>query len=67
MFNEWKNLLIRESIAKSSLIKLRSISSSTYFKIGKLLEIASYLEQTNANVLFINDLLSSIQQLKLEK
>ena len=31
LYDEWKNELIRESMAKSSLIKIRKIHSSTFF------------------------------------
>jgi hypothetical protein len=39
MFNEWKNKILRTSIAKSSLMKVKSTSSKNYFSKGKVLII----------------------------
>ena len=36
LYNEWKNQLLRKSIAKSSLLKVRSTSNNTYFTKGKV-------------------------------
>ena len=38
--NEWENLKLRSNIAKTSVIKLRSIKKRTFFGVGKLHEIA---------------------------
>lgn len=68
MYDEWKNELLRESVAKSSLIKVRKIHSSTYFTKGKLNEMGYFLkENKRINVVFVNAQLSSLQQKKLEK
>ena len=36
MYHEWKNKLLRASFAKSSLIKVRNVNTSTYFGSGKV-------------------------------
>lgn len=68
MFDEWKNELIRESVAKQSLIKLRRTHSGTFFPKGKLNELGFFLkEHEDVNVVFVNAQLTSLQQKKLEK
>ncbi|CDW87062.1 gtp-binding protein [Stylonychia lemnae] len=42
LFDEWKNEYIRESVARSSLIKVRKIHSGTYFTKGKLNELGRF-------------------------
>jgi 50S ribosomal subunit-associated GTPase HflX len=61
MYDEWKNELLRESVAKSSLIKVRRIHSSTYFTKGKLNDIGFYLKDNpEINVVFINSQLTAL-------
>lgn len=68
LYDEWKNELIRESMAKSSLIKIRKIHSSTFFQKGKLNDLGYFLkENSDINVVFINATLTALQQKKLEK
>ena len=68
MYDEWKNELIRESMAKSSLIRVRKVHSSTFFTKGKLNELGYYLKDNkDINVVFVNSTLTSLQQKKLEK
>jgi 50S ribosomal subunit-associated GTPase HflX len=68
MYDEWKNELLRESVAKSSLIKVRRIHSSTYFTKGKLNDLGYFLKDNeDINVVFINSTLTALQQKKLEK
>jgi 50S ribosomal subunit-associated GTPase HflX len=68
MYDEWKNELLRESVAKASLIKVRRIHSSTYFTKGKLNDIGYFLKDNeDINVVFINSTLTALQQKKLEK
>jgi len=45
MQDEWKNELLRESVAKSSLIKIRSVHSGTYFTKGKLNDLGYFLRK----------------------
>lgn len=55
MFDEWKNELIRESVAKSSLIKVRKIHSTTFFPKGKLNDLGYFLKDNkDINVVYIN-------------
>ena len=62
LFDEWKNEYIRESVARSSIIKVRKIHSGTYFTKGKLNEIGFYLKDNpDVNVVFINSTLTSLQ------
>jgi 50S ribosomal subunit-associated GTPase HflX len=68
MYDEWKNELLRESVAKASLIKVRRIHSSTYFTKGKLNDLGYFLKDNeDINVVFINSTLTALQQKKLEK
>jgi predicted RNA-binding protein YlxR (DUF448 family) len=68
MYDEWKNELLRESVAKSSLIRVRKVHSSTFFTKGKLNELGYYLkDNAQVNVVFVNSTLTSLQQKKLEK
>ena len=68
MYDEWKNELLRESVAKASLIKVRRIHSSTYFTKGKLNDLGYFLKDNeDINVIFINSTLTALQQKKLEK
>lgn len=68
MEDEWRNILLRESMAKSSLVKIRQIHSGTYFTKGKLNELGYYIKDNPAiNVVYVNTQLTSLQQKKLEK
>lgn len=68
MYDEWKNILLRESMAKSSLIRVRKVHSSTFFTKGKLNELGYFLKDNkDINVVFVNSTLTSLQQKKLEK
>lgn len=61
MYDEWKNILIRESVAKSSLIRVRKIHSSTFFTKGKLNELGFFLkENKDVNVVFVNSTLTAL-------
>ncbi len=42
--NEWKNPNLRESVAKSSIIRCRKISSTTFFTKGKLNELGLFIK-----------------------
>lgn len=62
LFDEWKNEYIRESVARSSIIKVRKIHSGTYFTKGKLNEIGYFLkENSDINVVFVNSTLTPLQ------
>jgi len=37
MYHEWKNKIMRASLAKSSLMKVRNTKASTFFTKGKVL------------------------------
>ncbi|TNV74652.1 hypothetical protein FGO68_gene7971 [Halteria grandinella] len=68
MYDEWKNELLRESVAKASLIRVRKVHSSTYFTKGKLNELGYFLKENDKiNVVFVNATLTAMQQKKLEK
>lgn len=68
LYDEWKNELVRESVAKSSLIRVRKIHSSTFFTKGKLNDIGYFLkENKDINVVYVNNTLTALQQKKLEK
>jgi len=65
---EWEQHLERQSIAKTSLCKLRRTHPTTYFTKGKLNDIGFFLkENTDISVVFINTVLTPLQRSKLEK
>jgi 50S ribosomal subunit-associated GTPase HflX len=66
-YDEWKNKLVRDSFAKSSLISVRKVSSSIFFTKGKLNEIGQFIKGKNIDVVFVNSMLTPLQQSKLEK
>jgi len=67
LYDEWHDKLKRESLAKNSLIKVKAISGSTFFTKGKLLEIGEYIKDTKPDIVFMDTLLTPLQQNKLEK
>jgi 50S ribosomal subunit-associated GTPase HflX len=68
LYDEWKNELLRESVAKSSLIRVRRVHSSTFFTKGKLNDLGYHLKDNpDINVVFVNTTLTAMQQKKLEK
>lgn len=81
LFNEWKNKIIRNSLAKSSLIKIKQTKTNSFFTKGKVLiklnkflnnnnklySIAEYVKETQTDALFINTELSPKQVKTLEK
>jgi predicted RNA-binding protein YlxR (DUF448 family) len=53
--DEWKNVTLRESIAKNSLVRVRKIHSGTFLTKGKMNEIGYYIkEKENIDVIYIN-------------
>lgn len=66
--SEWEDANLRESIARSSLIRCRKVSPSTFFTKGKLNEIGHFIkDQQDINVVFMNTSLTAVQIKKLEK
>jgi hypothetical protein len=62
LYDEWKNELLRESVAKASLIKCRKIHSSTFFTKGKLNDLGYFLKDNKRiNVVFVNAQLTGLQ------
>lgn len=47
LYDEWKNELLRESSAKSSLVRVRKVHSSTFFPKGKLTELGYFLKDNS--------------------
>jgi hypothetical protein len=59
--DEWKDALLRESVAKSSLVRVRKIHSGTFFPKGKLNDLGFFLkENKDINVVFINTTLTAL-------
>ena len=59
--DEWQNANLRESVARSSIIRCRKFSSTNFFTKGKLNELGLYIKQeTNINAVFINSSLTSL-------
>lgn len=56
--HEWRNKIIRESIAKSSLLKVKRIHSSTFLSKGKVQTLGEFIKENKINAVFINSTLS---------
>ncbi|KRX02833.1 P-loop containing nucleoside triphosphate hydrolase [Pseudocohnilembus persalinus] len=67
MFSEWGNELLRQSFAKSCLIRVRKVSSKNYLNRGKLHEIGTFIKNNDINAVYFNTELSTIQNRNLEK
>ena len=67
LYDEWKNKLVRDSMAKSILINVKKVSSSLFFTRGKLNEIGQYLKTQDVEVVYVNTMLTPLQQKKMEK
>ena len=66
--DEWTNPQLRESIARSSLIRVRKMSTTNYFSKGKLNELGHFLKKnTDIDVVFMNTDLTAVQVKKLQK
>ena len=66
--DEWKDINMRESVARSSLIRCRKTSSTTYFTKGKLNELGLFIkDDPSINVIYINSSLTPLQIKKLQK
>merc|ERR1719162_706708 len=61
---EWKS----DTVAGSCVVRCRRLSGTTYFTKGKLNDIGHFIkDKEDVNVVFINTILTSMQQKKLEK
>ncbi len=67
LYREWRDKIVRESLANSSLLKVRHITKKVFFTKGKLHYITDYLKQTNFDCLFINAELKPTQIKNLKK
>ncbi|CAD8120404.1 unnamed protein product [Paramecium sonneborni] len=65
--DEWKNQIIRNSIAKSSLVKVPHIHSNTFFTKSKLSMLGQYIQSNKINAVFINHELTQLQTKNLQK
>ena len=60
--DEWANANLRESVARSGIIRCRKVSSTNYFTKGKLNELGLYIkENNNINVVYVNTSLTALQ------
>ena len=67
VYDEWKNVLLRESLALSSIVRVKVIKSSTFFPKARLLELGNFLKANkNVEIIFINTNLTVIQKRNLE-
>jgi len=61
---EWKS----DTLAGSCVIRCRRLSGTTYFTKGKLNDIGHFIKDNeDVNVVYVNTILTSRQQKKLEK
>jgi 50S ribosomal subunit-associated GTPase HflX len=66
VYDKWKNVLLRNSIANSSLVKVKKIKASTFFSKGRLNELGEFIKKNKVNALFVNTVLSPVQQRNLQ-
>jgi hypothetical protein len=67
VYDEWKNILLRESIALSSIIRVKNIKASTFFPKARLTEIGHYIKAfKDLEVIFVNTTLTVVQRRNLE-
>lgn len=66
IYDEWKNLLYRESLAYSSLLKINHVKASTFMTKGRLHQIGLFLQENPVDVVYINTTLSFVQKRNLE-
>ncbi|CAK63013.1 unnamed protein product (macronuclear) [Paramecium tetraurelia] len=64
---EWGNYITGNSIVKSSLVKLPSIHSTTFFTKAKLSMLGQHIQSKGVNAVFINHELTSLQTRNLKK
>lgn len=65
--NEWRNKIIRKSIAKSSLVKVKKIHASNFFTKGKVIMLGEFIAENKINAVFINSNLTPLQSRNLER
>ncbi|OMJ71417.1 hypothetical protein SteCoe_30379 [Stentor coeruleus] len=70
--NEWTNPELRHNIAASSMIRIRRPTSHLFFGSGKVTykqiqEISSYIIQQHITTLYINTIITPLQQRNIEK
>ena len=58
---------MRESFAKSSLVRVRHVEHSTFFTKGKLNDLGLFIKENQLDVVYLNTILSPLQQNRLEK
>jgi len=66
LYDEWKNIILRESLALSSMIKIRKIKASTFLTKGRLNEIGQYVMENKIDCVFFNYTLSPVQKRNIE-
>lgn len=67
LFDQWRNKLVRESLANKSLIRTRHITSKLFFTRGKAESIANFVRNNDIDCVFINNELSPVQIKNLRK
>lgn len=67
LYREWRDKILRESLANASLVKIKHITKKIYFTKGKLHYIADYLKLIDFDCLFINAELKPTQMKNLKK
>lgn len=55
LFDQWKNKLLRESLANKSLIRTKQITSKLFFTRGKAESIANFVRNNDIDCVFINN------------
>lgn len=65
--SEWKNMILRHSLAVSSIIKVNETKASTYLNKYVMSRLTSYLEENKINVVFVNSTLTFTQKRNMEK
>lgn len=65
--NEWENQALRESIAETSIIRVRDERSPTLFGSGQVRDLGVYIAEIRPSIVFINHNLTTLQQKRLER
>eukprot|EP01017_Pseudomicrothorax_dubius_P026854 TRINITY_DN3033_c0_g1_i1.p1 TRINITY_DN3033_c0_g1~~TRINITY_DN3033_c0_g1_i1.p1 ORF type:complete len:626 (+),score=178.37 TRINITY_DN3033_c0_g1_i1:49-1878(+) len=65
--HEWRNVTLRKSLAKSSMVKVRTLHSKTFFTRGRLLSTAAFIRQKGVQAVFFNTELTPTQTRNLQR
>ena len=65
--DEWTSQTLRESIAVTSIIRVRDERCPTLFGSGQVKDLGVYIAKIRPSVVFVNHILTTLQQKRLER